>query len=155
MRRLPALLLLALAWMAIGWSFTILNLALGLCVAWVALRLAGASGLLPAIRLWPLIALALLFLRELALSAVAVVRIVLAPKLAATPGIVNVPLALHRDGEIALLACLITLTPGTLSVDLSPDRRHLLVHALDASDPAGLRRSIAEGFERAIMKAFP
>ena len=102
MRRLPALLLLAFAWMAIGWSFTVLNFALGLAVAGIALHVAGASGLLPTIRPLPLLALALLFLKELALSAMSVVRIVLNPRIPATPGIVEVPLALQQDGEIAL-----------------------------------------------------
>lgn len=154
MRRFLPPLLLAVAWMALGWSFTIPNLVLGLAVAWIALRVAGASGRLPAVRPLALLMLALLFLKELTLSAIAVVRNVVGAKPGTTSGIVNVPLALDGDGEIALLACLITLTPGTLSVDLSRDRRHLLVHALDASDPDGLRRSIAEGFERAILKAF-
>lgn len=154
MRRFPAIFLLAVVWMAIGWSFTPANLALGLGAGWIALRVAGASGHLPVIRPLALLALVLLFLKELALSAMTVLRAVLRPRLDIAPGIVEVPLALDHDGEIALLACLITLTPGTLSVDLSKDRRHLLVHALDASDPDGLRRSIADGFERAILKAF-
>jgi multicomponent Na+:H+ antiporter subunit E len=46
------------------------------------------------------------------------------------------------------------LTPGTLSVDVSPDRKTLFVHAIDCSDPERNRRDIAEGFERAIMEAF-
>jgi multicomponent Na+:H+ antiporter subunit E len=59
-----------------------------------------------------------------------------------------------RDFEIALLANLITLTPGTLSVDISRDRRLLFVHSIDGSDPEGLKRDIANGFERKIMEAF-
>ncbi|MET0172908.1 MAG: Na+/H+ antiporter subunit E, partial [Agrobacterium vaccinii] len=51
-------------------------------------------------------------------------------------------------------ANLITLTPGTLSVDVSPDRATLYVHALDCSDVEATKRSIAEGFERKIMEAF-
>jgi multicomponent Na+:H+ antiporter subunit E len=46
------------------------------------------------------------------------------------------------------------LTPGTLSVDVSPDRRTLFVHAIDCSDVEKCRRDIAEGFERAIIEAF-
>ncbi len=59
-----------------------------------------------------------------------------------------------RDFEITLLANLITLTPGTLSVDVSEDRQVLYVHAIDCSDPDETRRDIAEGFERKIMEAF-
>jgi multicomponent Na+:H+ antiporter subunit E len=154
-KRLPALGLLALAWMAIGGSLTLPNLVLGLAVAVLALHLAGASGRMPRIRPFAVLALALLFLKELARSVATVLRTVLKRRLDVRPGLVEIPLTLDRDGEISLLACLVTLTPGTLSVDLSEDRRTLLVHALDASDPAGLRRGIAEGFERGIKKAFP
>ena len=63
-------------------------------------------------------------------------------------------LKVDRNFEITLLANLITLTPGTLSVDVSEDRRTLYVHALDCSDPDRLRRSIADGFERKIREAF-
>tara|TARA_Y100000815_G_scaffold48462_1_gene39614 strand:- start:609 stop:836 length:228 start_codon:yes stop_codon:yes gene_type:complete len=70
------------------------------------------------------------------------------------PGIFAYPLKVDRDFEITLLANLITLTPGTLSVDVSSDRRTLYVHAIDASNPEQTRRDIAEGFERKIMEAF-
>ena len=69
-------------------------------------------------------------------------------------GIFAFPLTVDRDFEITLLANLITLTPGTLSVDVSEDRRFLYVHALDCSDPAGTKRDIANGFEKKIMEAF-
>jgi multicomponent Na+:H+ antiporter subunit E len=78
---------------------------------------------------------------------------VLGPVSRLRPGIVAVPLTNDRDAEIALLADLITLTPGTLSLELSEDRRVLHVHALDASDPEGLRRDIRDGFERRIREA--
>ena len=65
-----------------------------------------------------------------------------------------VPLALDRDAEIALLANLITLTPGTLSLDVSPDRRTLYVHAMATTSPDDLRREIQQGFERRILEVF-
>ena len=46
------------------------------------------------------------------------------------PGIIGVPLDAKTDGEITLLACLITLTPGTLSLDVSDDRKTLYVHSM-------------------------
>ncbi|MBB5220988.1 multisubunit Na+/H+ antiporter MnhE subunit [Amaricoccus macauensis] len=82
------------------------------------------------------------FLRDLTLSSVAVARAVVDPRRAA-PGFVTVPLTLARtDVEITLVANYITLTPGTLTVDVSADRRTLLVHALEA-DEAGIRADIA------------
>jgi multicomponent Na+:H+ antiporter subunit E len=70
------------------------------------------------------------------------------------PGIFAYPLKVDRNFEITLLANLITLTPGTLSVDVSSDRKTLFVHAIDCSDPDQTRRDIADGFERKILEAF-
>ncbi|MGO8586911.1 Na+/H+ antiporter subunit E, partial [Rhizobium ruizarguesonis] len=70
------------------------------------------------------------------------------------PGIFAFPLTVTSDFEITLLANLITLTPGTLSFDVSTDRRTLYVHALDCSYPEATKRDIVNCFERKIMEAF-
>lgn len=86
--------------------------------------------------------LAAAFLRDLALSSTAVARTVLSPRRAA-PGFVVVLLTrAETDLEITLVANYITLTPGTLTVDVSADRRRLLVHALSA-DEASVRADVA------------
>ena len=66
----------------------------------------------------------------------------------------SVPLRVDRDFEITLLANLITLTPGTLSVDVSDDRSTLYIHAIHVPDPDELREDIAGGFEQRILEAF-
>ncbi len=66
-----------------------------------------------------------------------------------------VPLDARTDGQIAVLSNLISLTPGTLSLDVSPDRRTLYVHAMSVSSPDVLRREIKEGFERRVLEALP
>jgi multicomponent K+:H+ antiporter subunit E len=65
-----------------------------------------------------------------------------------------VPLTIRDPYGIASLSSIITMTPGTLSVDLSPDRRHLLVHALHLDDPAGLIESIRSRYERPLIAIF-
>jgi multicomponent K+:H+ antiporter subunit E len=55
---------------------------------------------------------------------------------------------------MASLASIITMTPGTLSVDLSPDRRHLLVHALHLDDPAALIASVKTRYEQPLIAIF-
>ena len=75
-------------------------------------------------------------------------------KMQLNPGFVAFPLSITKDAEITLLANLITLTPGTLSVDVSEDRKFIYVHAIDVPDPEALKRDIAEGFERKIKEAF-
>lgn len=63
------------------------------------------------------------------------------------------PLTASSTVEITLLANLITLTPGTLSVDVSADRRFLLIHAIDVGDREALIREIRDGFEKKVMEA--
>jgi len=108
----------------------------------------------PVIRAFRILKLLLVFVRELALSVLRVTRLVLSPRMAIRPGIFAFPLTLQRDFEITLLANLITLTPGTLTVDVSDDRKTLLVHAIDSPDPDRARSEIANGFERLIREAF-
>lgn len=144
-------------WVAITGSVSVANILLGTVVSALSLGLVrhqlsdiDAYGRRPL----RILSLLLLFFRELALSAWTVARLVLRPKMDLKPGIFAYPLAVTSDFEISLLANLITLTPGTLSVDVSPDRKTLYVHALDCSDIEAKRRDIADGFERKIMEAF-
>ena len=78
------------------------------------------------------------------------------PRLKIAPGIVAIPLDVTTDIEIATLASAITLTPGTLSVDVGRDRvtdqQVLFVHTLFTDDPEQLRREIKNGFERNILE---
>ncbi|MCV0396149.1 MAG: Na+/H+ antiporter subunit E [Rhizobiaceae bacterium] len=149
-------ILFALVWAAITGSFTLANIVVGFLLGAIALYLireqVGSLGYFQ--RAVRVASLGLLFLYELALSAWKVAILVLSPRMDLKPGIFAYPLKVDRDFEITMLANLITLTPGTLSVDVSEDRRILYVHAIDASDPDQTRRDIAEGFERKILEAF-
>ncbi|KEA07597.1 Na+/H+ antiporter subunit E [Agrobacterium sp. SHOUNA12C] len=149
-------LLLAIVWAAITGSASFLNLVFGFILSALALAIVREpyGGVLYFGRVRRILALLLLFLCELAKSAWAVAVTVMSPKMDVKPGIFAFPLTVDRDFEIALLANLITLTPGTLSVDVSDDRKTLYVHALDCSDSEAVKRGIAEGFERRILEAF-
>ncbi len=149
-------LLLAIVWVAITGSASFINLVFGFVLAAIALAIVRSSygGVLYLGRIRRILALLLLFIRELAKSVWAVAVAVMSPRMDVKPGIFAFPLTVDRDFEITLLANLITLTPGTLSVDVSDDRKMLYVHALDCSDPETIRRGIADGFERRIMEAF-
>lgn len=151
-------LALALVWAAITGSFTLLNLLLGGLIGVAGLWLIRAElsrpGLLKKVRRAS--ALALLFLYELLLSAVRVAWLVLSPNMKSklVPGIIAFPLTAKTDTEITLLANLITLTPGTLSVDVSKDRSVIFVHALAVPDKEALIADIAKGFERKVIEVF-
>jgi multicomponent Na+:H+ antiporter subunit E len=70
------------------------------------------------------------------------------------PAIVAIPLDLRGDLEITLLANLITLTPGTLSLDVSSDKRVLYVHSMYVTDIAAFRSEIKNGFEKRVKELF-
>ncbi len=95
------------------------------------------------------------FVWELVLANLKVARDVLMPVKRLRPAVVAVPLDLETDWQITLLAILITLTPGTLSLDVSTDRRVLFIHAMHVDDPDALRREIKSGFERRIRRLAP
>lgn len=103
-------------------------------------------------RLWAIWKLLVLFLKELVLSNVAVIKQILRPKLDIRPGIFAFQTELDSDWEITLLACLITLTPGTLTLEVSPDPRTLYIHAMDIHDAELLAEQIKGTFEKAIME---
>ena len=97
----------------------------------------------------------LYLLWEILLSNVSLAWLVIQPKPRLDPGIVAVPLTITTGLEITMLASAITLTPGTLSVDLGKDdegRNVLFVHNLKVGDPEAYRASVHNGFERMILR---
>ena len=151
-------IVLALIWAAITASFTLLNLILGWAIAFVALLLIRKHLASPKLfsKAKKIIALGILFFFELALSALRVAYLVMLPNLKShlKPGFIAFPLKAKSNGEITLLANLITLTPGTLSVDVSKDKDFLYVHAISVTNKRELIRSIANGFEKKIIEVF-
>ena len=93
-------------------------------------------------------------LYDIVASAFVVARQILGPEERINPGFVWVPLSIREPYGLASLASIITMTPGTLSVDLSADRQQLLVHALHVDDPADLIASIKRRYEAPLMAIF-
>ena len=99
-----------------------------------------------------LVRFTLFFLKELVVSSWRVACDVVKPLPLMRPGVIGIPLDAETDLEITLLANVISLTPGTLSLDVSPDRRTLYIHAMYVTDPDALRREIKEGLERRLLE---
>ncbi len=91
------------------------------------------------------------FALELVKANLAVARAVLKTRIDVQPGIVAYPTKLHTNWGITILANMITLTPGTLTIDVSADRRTLYIHTLDVGDPAEVVRSIRSAFETKLL----
>lgn len=98
--------------------------------------------------------LILFFLKELTTASIKVAYDVLTPKDYMQPAIVAIPLDAKSDLEITLLANFITLTPGTLSIDVSDDRKTLYIHEVyvKSENLEQIRNSIKDGFEKKILK---
>jgi multicomponent Na+:H+ antiporter subunit E len=147
--------LLALAWAALVGQFDLPNLIFGFGLGYVMIYLArgrsGAGGYFA--RVTRVVRFVAYVLKEIVVANINVTRaVLLTPLDKLRPGIVGVPLDLKSDVEITMLANLITLTPGTLSLDVSDDRRTLYVHAIEVSGAAEFRSATKEGFERAVRE---
>jgi multicomponent Na+:H+ antiporter subunit E len=148
------IVLLAFAWVALTGQFTLANLGIGFALAylmlWLMQRTLGPLHYFEVARRIP--GFVLFFVWELIKASVEVTYAVIRPGRLLRPGIIAVPLDARTDSEITLLANLITLTPGTLTLDVSTDRRVLYVHVMNLQDADGFRREIKEGFERRLLE---
>ncbi len=91
------------------------------------------------------------YLWELLQSNAIIAYDVLTPVHYMKPGVIGIPIEAKTNIEITVLANLITMTPGTLSLDVSEDRKTLYVHAMYIRDPDQLRASIKENLERRVL----
>jgi multicomponent Na+:H+ antiporter subunit E len=147
-------LLLALVWAAMTGSFEVSNLALGLVFGYLALFLAqsvvGRSAYFG--RVARVARFAAFYVVEIFKANLRVAADVVTPRHRSRPGVVAVPLEARTDAEITVLANLLTMTPGSLSIDVSDDRRVLYVHAMFVEDADAFRREIKESFERRVLE---
>ncbi len=147
--------LLALGWAALMGSFSLASLLIGFTIGYVALwvlrSLFGETNYFE--RVWRVLKLAVLFIYELFVSSFRVVWDVVTPAHLSRPGIIAMPLDAKGEGEILLVASLISLTPGTLSLDVSSDQKTLYVHGMFVDDPDTLRRELKQGMERWVIEA--
>lgn len=108
-------------------------------------------------KLWQIFRLFAFFNWEFIKANLRLTYTILSVRMALKPAVVSVPLSLQSNQGITLLANLITLTPGTLSLDVSHDRKFLYVHTLylEGGTPEGFKQNIKEGFEQRVMAIFP
>lgn len=149
-------IVLAISWAALTGNFTLQGIIIGFVLGAGCLYL--TRSLFPGCesyfrRVWKWSKLIVLFLYELVVSSLQVVWDVLTPEHKARPGIISVPLTVKSEMDILLVTNLITLTPGTLSLDVTEDRNTLYIHAMFADDPDAIRRQIKDGMERWVIEA--
>ena len=147
-------LLLTFVWVALTGDFSVENYIFGFFLNFHILWLISVKRyrskyflIVPKV-----IILLFFFLYELIKANIEVAYEVITPKLNMTPGIVMVPLDVKSDIGITTLANMISLTPGTLSLDVSNDKKVLFVHAMYIKDKEKFIRNIKDGFERRILE---
>ncbi len=151
--------MLALVWTAVSGTVNSTNLLVGLVLGYVILLI--AQPLIEVAnyveRVWALTDLLLTFIRELLLSSFRVAKDVIMPSHAhLDPGVIAVPVDLETELELTVFANLISLTPGTLTLDHSADKRFLYIHVMDIQDRdvEAVRRNLKELFEERVRRAF-
>ncbi len=146
--------MLSLMWAVMTGEFTLTNFGAGFVVGYVVLFSARhIVGVAPVLAKLPqFVSFCLFFGWELVVANLRVAHDVVTPRYRMRPGIIAVPLAARTDVEITSLANLISLTPGTLSLDVSSDRKVLYVYAMFVHDREQLVREIKDKLERRLLE---
>lgn len=148
-------ILLSLLWALLTGEVSVGSLATGFLLGYVALVvLYPATGKKSSYfqKTIQFIRFALFFTKELVVSSYRVALDVVKPLPMMRPGVIGIPLDAKTDLEITMLANIISLTPGTLSLDVSPDRKTLYIHAMYVVNPDDLRQEIKDGLERRLLE---
>lgn len=105
-------------------------------------------------RPWKLLRYIGVLLLDIGLANLTVARLILGPTRKLRPAFIQLPLELQSEFAISILASTISLTPGTVSSDLSPDRKTLLIHALDIESEAEVIDHIKQRYEKPLKEIF-
>lgn len=92
------------------------------------------------------------YIKEILISNFVIAYDILTPSHHMTPGVIAIPLDAKTDLEITMLANLITMTPGTFSIDVSSDHKVLYIHAMYIKDPDALRTEIKTNLEQRVLE---
>ena len=154
--RLFNFVMLLVIWLLLTNSFTIGNLLLAAILAWFIPSLVGNLQTDTQHVRRPLKALKYLIILfwDILVSSMIVAKQVMGPSHLLRPGFVTVPLELEEPLPITLLASTISLTPGTVSTDLSEDHSVLFVHALHVDNEAELVAEIKQRYEQPLKEIF-
>lgn len=149
-------LTLFIVWLLLGGSLAATQIALAVLMAWaIPLTLRQQQ---PGAR-WvgkptTVLRLASMVAWDILVASVVVARLVLGPMHRLRPAFVLVPLDTRHPYAITLLASIITMVPGAVSVDVDEARGRLLVHALDVDDTARLVARIKQRYEVPLKEIF-
>ena len=148
---------LTVGWIVLTGNFSYQNIVMGFLVGWAILSFYAfrRRGRLYIWRIVASVKLLLVLLWEQVKSSIEVASLVLSPKCRITPAIIGLPLRVSTDAEITVVANLLTLTPGGVSIHVSEDRSTLYMHVINVKGPGVPPPSLVatkERFEKLIME---
>jgi multicomponent Na+:H+ antiporter subunit E len=147
-------LLIGLVWMLLHDSWNALTFTIGYVIGLGLIY--GMRRFFPtpfyARKCWAILKLFYLFIVELVRSTFTVIRQIARPRLNIEPGIFRVKTILKNDWEITLLCVLITLTPGSVAMEVAPEDGIIYLHAMDASEFTNSIVKTMRTFEKAILE---
>ncbi len=154
MTLLPSNLIIALAWATVAGEYSATNLLLGFGAGYIALYAFGEfyGGTRYHARTYAVLSLTLYFIWDLINSSLSVAQATITRSHLGRNRFVTMPLDVESDYGKMLTANLITLTPGTLSVDIDPEGKTLLIHAMFADDPDEVVKSLKDNIERRVIE---
>ncbi|MDD2220789.1 MAG: Na+/H+ antiporter subunit E [Clostridia bacterium] len=153
-RQLFANIAIALIWAFLHTSYTFKDFFIGFVIGAILLyifqRRFGQDFYLR--KILKVLKLSFIFLKEIVVANFQVFFLVIKPKLYLRPGIIQLPIDVRSPLKIVLLANMITLTPGTLTMEISPDNKILYIHVLDIGDEEAIKNDIRTKFENNIKE---
>jgi multicomponent K+:H+ antiporter subunit E len=149
-------LTLLLVWLLLVNDMSLGHWLLGALLGWLIPLLTQVFWINPP-RVHKPLKLCLFFLRvlgDIVIANLQVAKLILGPSARLRPAFVEIPMLLEDELALTMLASIISLTPGTVSADLSDDRKTLLVHGLDVDDEATLVAQIKLRYEAPLLEVF-
>jgi len=101
-----------------------------------------------------LVPLLLVMIKDILIANARVIPLILGSNARLRPAFIEYPLALPHDFAVSILASMVSLAPGTVSADLSTDRRTLLIHVLHLDDTDALIGQIRRDYEMPLRRIF-
>jgi multicomponent Na+:H+ antiporter subunit E len=146
-----------MAWTALQGQLSLANLLVGYGLGYIVLRVLATGGALPRRYLGKVGSFGALFVYlvyELVLANVRLAIDVVRPNRTMRPAVVRLPLDVTSDAEILMFAALLNLTPGSIALDVSEDRKTMYVHVMHIETPERAREEMKTGFERRVQRLF-
>ncbi|MEY4544133.1 MAG: sodium/proton antiporter complex Mrp, protein [Pseudomonadota bacterium] len=146
---------LAVAWAALQGEFSLAQLLLGYALGYVLLAALAQGGVVSAAypkKVRAVLSLLAFLFKQFLVANLRMAIDVMGSKERIRPAIVRVPLDATEEYEILLLSTLINLTPGSIALDVTNDRRALYVHVMHLTTPEAIRAEIKSGFERRVLE---